>query len=219
MKIPGRVIVLLLSHVSVACGDSPAALMPLAPTPALTFSPPTISAITPSTGSTGGGTSIRINGAGFQPGALVAFGGRAVPSQLDTRFGSTALFVTAPPYSAGPVDVMVTNPDHQSAGLADAYTYAPPASFDFNGRWSGYGNAGQDIPIEFTINDNTLISVACDNDEWTFSPGVPVEDGQFSFTRAEDGVVFSGRIVAVSGAVGSLHFAQCTNTQWSAAKY
>ena len=128
------------------------------------------------------------------------------------------MYLYSPPNSAGTVDVMVTNTDGHSARLAAAYTYIPPESFDFNGRWSGYGDAGQDIPIGFTIENNVVIEVSCDTyATLTFSPPLPVTKGQFSFSRG-DGVAVSGRIVAAAEATGTINLSPCTATIWHAGK-
>jgi hypothetical protein len=122
-------------------------------------------------------------------------------------------------HTAGTVDVVVTNPDGRSATLSDAYTYVPASAFDLNGRWSGYGNAGQDIPIDFTIENDLLIGVSCDVSAiLTFSPGIPVVDGEFALLRRDDGVVFSGRVVGKGAAVGKMHLGVCTATEWTASK-
>ena len=87
---------------------------------------PTVSSITPNTGPTTGGTSVTISGSGFVSGATVSLGGAfatnvAIPN-------SNTITATTGPRSAGVVDVVVTNPDNQSATLAQAFTYTAPAA-------------------------------------------------------------------------------------------
>jgi hypothetical protein len=128
------------------------------------------------------------------------------------------MYLDTPAHVFGTVDVVVTNPDGQSGRLNGGYTYASPLTFDFNGTWSGYGNAGQDIPIRFTIQNNELIGVSCDTfATLTFSTPPLVTNGEFAFSR-DDGVVVSGRIVSASGAVGTINLAPCTATRWGATK-
>jgi hypothetical protein len=162
---------------------------------------------------------VAITGAGLQSGTRVTLDGVAVTGRFDPRDApGTVLYLETPPHGAGTVDVVVTNPDGQSGRLTAGYTYAAPSSFDFNGNWSGYGTAGQDIPIEFTIESGLLLRVSCDTVvTLTFEPPLPVTNGEFSFSR-DDGVTVSGRIVSASAAVGTLNLWPCTGTTWTAIK-
>jgi hypothetical protein len=84
--------------------------------------PPTVSAVSPTGGSIGGGTAITITGAGFVSGATVSIGGSAATSVL---FGSaTSLTATTPAHAAGAVNVIVTNPDTQTGTGTGLFTYA-----------------------------------------------------------------------------------------------
>ena len=198
---------------------SPAARPP-AP-PVASGPPPSVTALSPSSGLTGGDAPARVIGTGFRPGATVTFGGATVPARSDHRDPARHHPVSrTPAHAAGSVDVVVTNPDGQSARLTEGYTYAPSQSFDFNGAWSGFGNAGQDVPIGFTIQNNLVLDVSCHGysiTTMTFSPPLQVSDGTFSFSR-DDGVAFSGRIVSSRDAVGTINFAECTRTIFGAWK-
>jgi len=132
----------MLSHGLVGCGDhgSPSAPSdhrhPRFNNQALQPNPiqPTAAAVAPHEGSTRGGAWARITGADFQQGATVRLGNGAVSAYvLD---GATIQFSTMA-HSAGTVDVVVTNPGGLFTRLAEAYTFAPPDSFDFNGRMGG----------------------------------------------------------------------------------
>jgi hypothetical protein len=91
---------------------------------------PTISTVSPTTGTTAGGTVVTITGTGFQSGATVTFGGTAASSV--TFNSSTKLTATAPAHAAGSVSVVVTNPGGLNATKNPAYFYSPPpASSDF----------------------------------------------------------------------------------------
>ena len=87
--------------------------------------PPTVSGITPNSGTTAGGTSVTINGSNFISGATASIGGTAA-----TNVGfvnSSTLTATTPAHAAGTVNVVVTNPDAQSGTLTNGFTYnAPP---------------------------------------------------------------------------------------------
>jgi len=87
--------------------------------------PPSVSAISPSSGSMNGGTPIVISGSGFRYGAVVSFGGP--PAPVGTGIKAVTMFVTnnaslcgsgvqlpciiatTPPYAVGATDVVVTN--------------------------------------------------------------------------------------------------------------
>ncbi len=86
------------------------------------YGAPTISSLSPTSGSTAGGNTVTINGNGFVPGATVKFGTTASP--LVTLVSSTQVKATAPAHAGGTVDVRVTTPAGTStATSADHYTY------------------------------------------------------------------------------------------------
>jgi hypothetical protein len=83
---------------------------------------PTVTSITPTTGSQAGGTSVTITGTGFLAGATVKFGGTSATNV--SVVNATSITATTPANAAGKVDVVVTNTDSQSATLAQSFTYA-----------------------------------------------------------------------------------------------
>jgi hypothetical protein len=85
---------------------------------------PTVSAISPNTGSTSGGTSVTITGTNFLAGASVTIGGTAATNVV-VASGTSITAVTGA-HAAGVVDVTVTNADNQSGSLANGFTYATP---------------------------------------------------------------------------------------------
>ena len=105
--------------------DNKSATLPQAFTYALPA--PTITTIAPSTGPTTGGTAVTITGSDFQPGATVMFG--ALPATDVTVVSATSITARTP---LGPateqlaVDVVVTNPDSQSATAHPGFTYTVP---------------------------------------------------------------------------------------------
>jgi hypothetical protein len=142
--------------------------------------------------------------------------------RFDSRSPNGLMVVYTPAHAAGTVDVVVSGVNGQSLTLKEAYTYASPQTFDFNGHWSGFGNNGQDTPIVFTIQNDMLLSAKClgvteDPDGIvTFSPSRPVINGEFKY--AADGVVFSGRIVSPTSATGVIRLGPCASDAWYAAK-
>jgi len=111
---------------AVGCGgkDSPSPAPTPTPTPTPTAAP-TVSAIAPTSGSTGGGTAVTITGANFATGATVTIGGTAATGV--TVASATSITATTPAHAAGAVDVVVTNPDSRSGTLTGAFTYASSA--------------------------------------------------------------------------------------------
>jgi hypothetical protein len=95
-----------------------------ASSPALTLTifaaPPRVTSLSPGSGSTGGGDVVTINGAHFQPGLTVTFGGA---NARVTGATDTVVTVTTPQHTDGKVDVTVVNPDGQQQTLAGGYTY------------------------------------------------------------------------------------------------
>jgi len=82
---------------------------------------PTLTAMSPTSGPVAGGSSVTLFGAGFLPGATVAFGPN--PAIAVTVINPTAITVTTPAHIvAGTVNVAVTNPDLQ-ATAAMPYIY------------------------------------------------------------------------------------------------
>ena len=82
---------------------------------------PTVTSITPNTGTTNGGTSVAITGTGFLAGATVKLGGTAATGV--TVVSSTSITATTPAHAAGAVSVVVTNTDAQTGTLTNGYTY------------------------------------------------------------------------------------------------
>ncbi len=91
------------------------------------FAAPTISSISPTSGPLNTYTQITINGSGFVAGVGVKVGGSDCPN---VSYYSDAMISCSSPWGvpAGPADVVVTNPDSQSATLTGAFTYYVPIS-------------------------------------------------------------------------------------------
>jgi phosphatidylserine/phosphatidylglycerophosphate/cardiolipin synthase-like enzyme len=85
---------------------------------------PQLNVVVPNTGSTAGGDSVTIAGSNLVLGSKVTFGG--APATIVSR-STVFVTVTTPAGVAGsPVDVVLTNPQGQSATLTSAFTYADP---------------------------------------------------------------------------------------------
>jgi hypothetical protein len=86
--------------------------------------PPTVTGVSPSSGSTAGGTAVSITGMNFVTGATVTFGSAAATSVVVVS--GTQITGTTPAGSAGAVTVIVTV-NGQSGSLASGFTYGPPS--------------------------------------------------------------------------------------------
>lgn len=113
------VLLLALATGFAACdGGSPSGPTALPPT---AQSPPSVTAISPSTGSTARPTPVTVSGTGFLAGATVTVDVRAVGV---TVVNSTTITATVPAHAAGPADVVVTNPGGSGGTLPAAFTYS-----------------------------------------------------------------------------------------------
>jgi hypothetical protein len=224
MRIAPGVVLLVLTQGMAGCGTSS---RPTSPTP--TVVPTTIgttsvgtasvTSISANVGSTAGGTEVLIIGSMLA--STVTFGGAQVYGQFDGRSPTGMMFLYTPAHVAGTVDVVVSGLNGQSVTLANAFTYALPGTFDFNGAWAGFGNNGQDNLISFDIRNDMLLSVSCDGivsntTTVTLSPPQPVTNSEVSFVG--DGVTFTGRIVSPSAATGTIRLGECTSDGWYASK-
>lgn len=183
---------------------------PLAP-------PPSVSSVSPNTGSPEGKGYVTVTGSGFQPGATVAFGA-GEPSKYARYTASTSLILYVAPHELGTVDVIVTNPDGKSGTLPGGYTYAPRESFDFNGTWKG----GVEEPshtypeVTFTIEDNAVVAISCGATALAVPVPPPVNGGEFSYS-VSGRVVLSGKILQPTAASGTVDIFPCVGS-WYATK-
>lgn len=141
--------------------------------------PAQITAVTPNSGSTSGGTTVTISGNRFVNVTSVLFGGTAGKNVQVLSEGT--LRVTAPAHASGVVDVRVNTRSGASAVVAtDKYTFVRPPAVSSVSPSTGLGNGGTSV----TITGSRFLNVSA----VTFG-GVPAT----SFT-----VVSPTSIVAVS---------------------
>jgi hypothetical protein len=119
-------------------------------------SSPVINYIAPMWGSPVGGEEVQINGSAFQEGAAVTFGG--TPATNVVFVDSQNLTVTTPAHTqAGPVPVVVTNPDGTSVTMPDGFYYmdtTPPViTPTLTGTQGLDGWYVSDVSIAWTIED------------------------------------------------------------------
>jgi hypothetical protein len=172
----------------------------------------------PDTGSIYGGGEVRIFG-NFERSAIATIGGiRTVQGWSPTD--PTVRILHAPPHAAGPVDVIVTNPDGRSQTVVGGYTYVEPESFDLNGEWDAVTVDGSDTFLQFTVRARVLTRVRCENSfyqtvEMTLS--VPVLNGRAEFSG--DAGNFSAWVASASQAAGTIDMPPCSGgLRWQAAR-
>jgi len=171
---------------------------------------PVISELLPNVGSTDSYIPVSIRGTGFRSGLTVSVDG--IVSTDYYRVNSTTIQLYTRGHAAGPVEVIVTNPDRQ-AGSA-VFTYASPATFDFNGDWQGWADWIAWIePFVMTIRDNMVVSVSCGGSSLTLDPPPIVTNGAFSFAGS-GGVWVSGKILSPISATGSINTPSCPNNNY-----
>jgi hypothetical protein len=134
----GSLLVLVLALGFVACDGR----TPSGPTPVPTAAPsaPTVTAILPSRGSTARATRVTITGTGFLAGAGVVVEARAVSVTVVNSFTITA---DIPAHSAGPADVVVTNPGGSRGTLPAAFTFFSEEPFTVTASTDAVDAGGQ----------------------------------------------------------------------------
>ncbi len=83
--------------------------------------PPTVTSVSPNSGTINGGTAVTITGTNFASGATVTFGGTAATNV--NVVSSTSITATTPAHAAGTVNVVVTNTNGGVGTLTNGYTY------------------------------------------------------------------------------------------------
>ena len=113
---------------------------------------PTVTSISPNSGTINGGTAVSIAGTGFLAGATVSLGGTAATGV--TVVNSTSITATTPAHAAGTVNVVVTNSDTQSGTLTLGFTYTavsnPPPTLTGISPVSGTAAGGTAVTITGT---------------------------------------------------------------------
>ncbi|MBZ5537623.1 MAG: IPT/TIG domain-containing protein [Acidobacteriia bacterium] len=85
---------------------------------------PSISSVSPTIGSTDGGTTVTVYGYNFIVGATVNLGGVLATNR--TVIDNTRITASSPAHAAGSVSVAVTNDDGRTGTLPNAFTYVSP---------------------------------------------------------------------------------------------
>ena len=86
---------------------------------------PSVTSVSPPSGTTAGGQTVTLGGSGFQADATVQIGGVAATSVVVAS--ATSLTCLSPAHPAGSVGVAVTNPGNQVSAMNGTFTYVEPA--------------------------------------------------------------------------------------------
>jgi hypothetical protein len=153
---------------------------------------PSVASLSPTVGSTAGGTSVTITGANFTGATAVAFGTKAATGF--TVNSATQISAVAPAAATGTVDVTVTSPNGTSAtGSGDKYTYSATGGYWMVGSDGGvfaFGTAGFKGSLPgLGVHVNNIVGV------------VPTSDHGGYWMVGSDGGVFA---FGDAGFVGSL---------------
>ena len=106
---------------------------------------PSVTSLVPNSGSTSGGTVVKVKGVNFAQGATVAFGATAATNVVFVS--ATQLTCVTPVHDVGAVAVTVTNPDTQNSTLANGFTYGGPLSITSVRPHIGTTNGGLTVAI------------------------------------------------------------------------
>lgn len=189
--------------------SGPTSLPPVAPNPP---GAPSVTAISPSTGSTARPTPVTITGTGFLAGATVTVDAAAMNVTVVNSMMITAMI---PAHAAGLADVVVTNPGGSGGSLPAAFTYSFDEPFtltpsaeviDAGGQmsvsWTAPGGRAGDWIAVFRVG-------ASYEDEWygltngatsgTHTVIVPTRAGQYEFRYlVDDGFIDVARSIPVT---------------------
>ena len=180
-----------------------------------TLTPPTVTAISPATGPTAGGTQVTITGAGFAANSTVTIGGVACTNV--TVVSATQIRCTTGAKAAGTYDVVVTS-SGASATLAAAFTYSDCASTpriatravtaDF--RPSTADQSPGPISLSgFSDTAMLIVGIALDGAPSGTTFRLPVTTGLtpsygYTFTDAMTNLTLTGSVANVNAALAAL---------------
>ncbi len=125
----------------------------------VTSTGPTVTGISPSSGSTSGGTSVTVTGTGFTGATAVKFGSTNASSF--TVNSATSITATSPAGSAGTVDLTVTTSGGTSAtSAADRFTYVAPPTANASSATVAHGSSSNAITLNITGGTPTSVAVS-----------------------------------------------------------
>ena len=152
---------------------------------------PRVGSVSPSSGTTFGGTTVTIMGGNFSAGAAVTFGG--APAQQVVFVNATTITATTSQHAAGAATVIVTARG-QSGSLPGGYVYVSPGNVTNTPPVLAgitVKGAGQDEPAQYATLDETVTVTAMVSDAET-----PVSQLSFNWSADAGTVSGSGPVVS-----------------------
>lgn len=149
------VVTAALTAGTIACGDDQQPPPIVAPGPSVALQ---LTSVFPNSGVTSASTNIALTGAGFVAGATLTIGGTAVPLTVTNSSNARA---AAPPHAAGPVDVIITNPNGERSQLTGGFRYiALPVRLEISGNTAlqAIGETSQ-LTATATLADGSTVDV------------------------------------------------------------
>ena len=119
--------------------------------------PPTVTSISPTSGTTAGGTSVTITGTNFISGTTVTIGGSSCTSVVVVS--STSITCTTPSGTAGAQDVVVATGVSPNATLVGGYTYVAPPAAPATPDLATASDSGSSSTDDITSDNTPTISV------------------------------------------------------------
>jgi len=119
--------------------------------------PPTVTSISPTSGTTAGGTSVTITGTNFISGTTVTIGGSSCTSVVVVS--STSITCTTPSGTAGAQDVVVATGVSPNATLVGGFTYVAPPAAPATPDLATASDSGSSSTDEITSDNTPTISV------------------------------------------------------------
>jgi uncharacterized repeat protein (TIGR02059 family) len=119
--------------------------------------PPTVTSISPTSGTTAGGTSVTITGTNFISGATVTIGGSSCTSVVVVS--STSITCTTPSGTAGPQNVVVATGVSPNATLTGGFTYVAPPAAPATPDLATASDSGSSSTDDITSDNTPTISV------------------------------------------------------------
>jgi hypothetical protein len=177
---------------------------------------PLIISVSPAVGTIEAGGTISVHGVGFQPGSIVKLDETQLRAY--TEPGGLVIRALASAHAPGDVDVVVINPDGQSARVQGGYRYAAPGTLDFSGEWKGIADDRRDnhnsTAVRLTIERNRVVSVTCNAQLTLLAPAAEIIDDRFSFS-ADNRLLVSGRFQSAVEVTGTIDIPPC-GSGWGA---
>ena len=119
--------------------------------------PPTVTSISPTSGTTAGGTSVTITGTNFISGTTVTIGGSSCTSVVVVS--STSITCTTPAGTAGAQDVVVATGVSPNATLVGGFTYVVPPAAPATPDLATASDSGSSSSDDVTSDNTPTISV------------------------------------------------------------